>query len=282
MIALKRYPLASTVFFSCASRLAMVATITLCGTPAYAHDLWIELTTFSPAAGQLVGARLRVGENFAGDSLPRDPALIDQFIVVDAAGRKPVTGVAGDDPAGSFRVAAPGLLVIGYHSNPSTVELPAEKFNQYLKEEGLEAVAAERTRRKETGAATREHFSRCAKSLLLSGAPNEAQGDRQLGCTLELLAERNPYALRAGQELPIRLTYLNRPLSGALVIAMNRANPAEKLSARTDNDGRVRFQLPPDKLWLVKAVHMVRAPLVSKVQWTSFWASLTFDLRRLK
>ena len=58
------------------------------------------------------------------------------------AGRKPLVGRDGADPAGFLRVATPGLLVIGYHSNPSPVEQTAEKFNQYLKEEGLDAVAA--------------------------------------------------------------------------------------------------------------------------------------------
>ena len=74
------------------------------------------------------------------------------------------------------------------------------------------------------------------------------------------MAERNPYAIRSGQDLPVRLTYENRPLAGALVVAMNRLNPAEKLSARTDTDGRVRFRLRPGGMWLIKAVHMIPAP----------------------
>ena len=41
---------------------------------------------------------------------------------------------------------------------------------------------------------------------------------------------------------------------------MNRLNPSEKLSARTDEDGRVRFKLRPGGMWLIKAVHMVPAP----------------------
>ena len=42
-----------------------------------------------------------------------------------------------------------------------------------------------------------------------------------------------PTRIRAGEDLPVRLTYENRPLAGALVVAMNRLNPSEKLSART-------------------------------------------------
>lgn len=219
-----------------------------------------------------------MGQDLLGDPLPRDPALINQFVVEDAGGRKPLVGRDGSDPAGFLRVGTPGLLVVGYFSNPSPVELAAEKFNRYLKDEGLDAVAALRARRNETGAKAREFFSRCAKSLVLSGSPSEAQGDRPLGFTLELVAERNPYAIRAGEDLPIRLTYQNRPLAGALVVAMNRLNPSEKLAARTDSAGRVRFRLRPAGMWLVKAVHMLPAPAGANAEWVSFWASLTFEL----
>ena len=255
----------------------VAAVVALAGAPLLAHDMWMEPSTFSPAAGDIVSVRLRVGQDLLGDPIPRDPALVNQFVFEDASGRKPLVGRDGADPAGFLRVSAPGVVVIGYRSNPSQVELTAEKFNQYLKEEGLEAVAALRARRNETGAKARELFSRCAKSLVLSGLPNDAQGDRTLGFPLELVAERNPYAIRAGQDLPVRLTYQSRPLAGALVVAMNRLNPSEKLTARTDADGRVRLQLRRSGMWLIKAVHMLPAPAGALADWESYWASLTFE-----
>ena len=177
----------------------MVAAVAVVRAPLFAHDMWIEPATFAPEPGQIVAVKLRVGQDLLGDPLPLDPALVNQFVVEDAVGRRPVVGRNGADPAGLLRVAMPGLLVIGYRSNPSFVELPAEKFNQYVKDEGLDAVAAQRARRNELGAAAHELFSRCAKSLVLSGSASDAQGDRRLGFTLELVAERNQYA---GQIFP--------------------------------------------------------------------------------
>jgi len=221
--------------------------------------MWIEPTTFTPAPGQTVGVKLRVGEELLGDPIPRSAQLIREFVVVDAGGRRTVMGREGRDPAGYVRG---GEAVIGYWSHPSVADLEADKFNQYLREEGLEHIVGARARRK-----VREQFSRCAKSLL-SGAD-----DQVLGFPLELLAERNPHSLR-GALLPVRLTYENRPLAGALVVAMNRLRPAEKVSARTDKEGRVRLALRGDGLWMVKAVHMTPAG----EEWASYWASLTFEL----
>ena len=243
-----------------------------------AHDMWIDPTTFLPQTGQIVGVRLRVGQDLLGDPIPRDPALIREFVVEDGEGRKPVIGRGGADPAGFVRASSSGLLVIGYHSNPATVELSGEKFTQYLKEEGLDAVLSSRARRGQTGAGARELFSRCAKSLVLSGPPAAGVSDRLLGFPLELLAERNPYALGEGEELPVRLTYGKAPLPAALIVAINRQNPAQKISARTAADGRVRLPLRQPGMWLIKAVHMVPAPDGSGADWESFWASLTFEI----
>ena len=257
----------------------VVTGLALVEVPLAAHDMWIEPATFFPQSGQIVSLRLRVGQDLLGDPLLLDPSLVNQFVVSDGDGVRPVVRRDGRDPAGLVRLITPGVHVIGYRSNPSTIEIPADTFNQYLKEEGLDAVSAQRARRNETRAPAREIFSRCAKSLVFSGAAAAAQGDRPLGFTLELVAERNPYQLRAEQDLPVRLTYESRPLAGALVVAINRLNPADKVSARTDADGRVRFRLRHDGMWLIKAVHMVPAPADAHAEWASFWASLTFEMR---
>jgi uncharacterized GH25 family protein len=255
---------------------ALLGAVALFSVRLCAHDLWIEPTTFAPKNGEVVGLRFRLGQDLLGDPLPRDPRLIKQFVVEDATGRKPVIGREGGDPAGFVRAGSPGVLVVGYHSNASAVELPADKFNQYLKEEGLDAIAALRVSRNQAGTASRELFSRYAKTLIMSGPTSDTQGDRRLGFPFEIVAERNPYALRADQDLPVRVTFEDRPLTGVLVVAMNRLNPSEKQSARTDKDGRVRFRLRSEGMWLIKAVHMIPATAGNDADWMSFWASLTF------
>jgi len=259
---------------------AVIVVVTLHSAAVGAHDLWIEPTHFMPEVGKLIGVRLLVGVDMQGDPLPRDPVLIDQFVVVDGSGRKPMVGRDGSDPAGLLRTTTPGLVIVGYFSRPSPILLSAERFNQYVKEEGLDTIAGLRVNRHETAADAREIFVRCAKSLLWSGPPDPKQSDRALGFTLELVAERNPYTLGAGQQFPVRLTYKGQPLAGALVMAVNRANPKVKVSMRSDKEGRVAFKLPQNGMWLIKAVHMIEAPAGSGAQWASFWASLTFELNR--
>ena len=243
-----------------------------------AHDFWIEPTGFMADVGRVVGVKLRVGQDFHGDPVPRSDASIGDFVVVDAAGRREIVGRDGADPAGLLRVTSPGLMVIGYHSRPSPVTLPADKFTDYLKEEGRDAVIAARAKTLGSQRDGREIFSRAAKSLVRSGEMTAASGDRVLGFPIELVAERNPYQMRSGDQLSVRLTYKDAPLAGALIVAFNQRHPFLKKRVRSDQNGRATFTIDEPGPWLVKAVHMVPAPTGSNADWESFWASLTFEI----
>jgi uncharacterized GH25 family protein len=246
-------------------------------TPALlAHNFWIEPTTFTPAPGQRVAVRLRVGAELQGDPVPRDPNLIKRFVAVGPSGEAPVPGVPNTEPAGFEAFAAPGLYTIVYDSGRSPVELDAAKFETYLKEEGLEAVAAARARQGKSAAGAKEVFSRCAKALIAVGGPGSGH-DRVFGQRIELVAEKNPYTLAGGGELPVRLLYQGKPLAGALVMALQRGR-TDKVTVRSDSRGRVLLKLDRPGFWLIKAVHMIPAPADAGADWESLWASLTFAL----
>lgn len=261
-------------------RAAVVVAACLAGMTARsaAHDFWIDPSAFHPRPGSLVGLRLLVGQDMIGDPVPREPASIERFVVAQGAGQKPVPGRDGGDPAGILKVDGPGLLVVGYQSLPRAIELPPGKFEQYLGEEGLDEIRHVIADPSKQRTIARELFVRCAKTLLASGDTSASQSDSRLGLTLELMAERNPYASKAGERLPFVLTYEGKVKPGALVIAVSARNPSQRLSARTDKAGRVTFVFPHGGTWLVKAVHMTAAPAASGADWHSFWASTSFDL----
>jgi len=246
-----------------------------------AHNFWIEPSAFTPAPGQRLAVRLRVGQELKGNPVPRDPALMKRFVAAGPAGDSPVPGVPNTEPAGFEAFAAPGLYTIVYDSGRSPVELEAAKFEEYLQQEGLEKISALRARQGKSAASAKEVFSRCAKALLNVGNGGSGPGfDRVFNQRLELVAEKNPYALAGGGELPVRLLYEGKPLAGALVMALQRDPPdkVDKVMARTDARGRVTLKLDRPGFWLVKAVHMIQAPPDAGADWESFWASLTFAL----
>ena len=252
--------------------------IALAATPALAHEYWIEPASFRPTVGQKVPLRLYVGQDFRGESQIFLPQLFDRYSVVGPGGEQAVAGTAGDDPAGRFTPAQPGLHVVVFHSNLATVNFNTRaEFERYLDKEGLERVRAlpgyERLVSRQI---IRERYSRNAKSLIIIGSAAEV--DRIVGLPLELIAERNPASGGRGA-FPVRLLHKGQPLQGALVIAFQRTNPVTRITARTDQDGRARLPLRNPGLWLVSAVHLAPAPRFAREEWESLWASLTFELK---
>lgn len=247
---------------------------------AFAHDVWIEPSSFRPAVGERVSVALRVGQDLRGEPMPRIPALIERFVLKGEGREIPVAGRAGADPAGMTVVGEPGLQWIGYQSKAYPMTIDGPKFEAYLKEEGLERIIADRARKGQAAAPGRERFYRCAKSLLdARGLSAKAKADVPLGFTLELVPRKNPYALQAGGVLPLSLTFRGKPIANVLVVAMRKDAPEKAVRARTDAAGRVSLRLDGDGFWLIKAVHMQAAPPGAGVDWESWWASMTFDLQ---
>lgn len=259
--------------------LLTLAAVLLIAPIALAHDVWIEPSSFRPAVGERVTVALRVGQDLRGEPMPRIPALIERFMLKGEAREIPVVGRAGADPAGMTVVGEPGLQWLGYQSKAYPMTIEAQKFEAYLKEEGLERIIAERAKKTQTTAPGRERFYRCAKSLLNVAGNQTPKADVPLGFTLELVPRKNPYALHSGDTLPLSLTFRGKPIANVLVVALRKDAPEKAVRARTDTAGRVSLRLDGAGFWLVKAVHMQAAPPDAGVDWESWWASMTFDLQ---
>jgi uncharacterized GH25 family protein len=230
--------------------------------------------------GEPVPIVLRVGQDFTGTSQPLIPQWFSDYAARGPTGVEEITGYIGDDPAGSFTPDSPGDWMIGYRSTQAFVEIEPAKFNTYLEKEGLEWVMAVREERGEGDTNARELYSRCAKSLIRAGDEAVSGGyATPLGYTLELIPERDPYAMAPGDALPLSLLYQGNPLANILVIAFTAEHPDEQQLLRTNDDGRVIVKLTKPGVWLIKGVHIIETPdTEERADWESFWASLTFQL----
>jgi uncharacterized GH25 family protein len=256
----------------------LASALWLAATPALAHDFWIEPANFAPNAGDKVPLKLFVGQHFTGNSVLYLPEHFERYSAFGADGaEQPVAGNRGDDPAGTM-VAGAGVNIVGFHSKKFEVSFDSlPEFEKYLADEGLERNLALAGKRWKLRSGILEVYSRCAKSFIKVGNPSGAWSDHVFGFPLELIATSSPYA--AARKLQVQLLYRGKPLEAALVVAFNKHSPHEKVKVRTDQDGRATLPLARDGVWLVTSVHMIPAPLLSRADWESFWASLTFELR---
>ncbi len=246
---------------------------------AQSHEFWIEPNGFRPQVGSVLRIGLWVGDRFAGEAYPYDPDRIDRFTLVGAATEKPVIGKSGV-AISLVKIDAAGLHRIGYRSKRARNQLSAVEFERYLKEEGLEQIIQRRAERGESDQVGLEVYSRCAKALVCAGGECATDSDAPLGCPLEIVAVQNPYQLKAGDDLRVRVLYDGNPLRAARVVAVNKRDPDKLSFAISDSRGEAVFGLREPGEWLITTIQMIRAPESVDADWESFWASLTFELPR--
>ncbi|NML63773.1 DUF4198 domain-containing protein [Hymenobacter sp. RP-2-7] len=264
-----------------------ILPVLLLATAALGHEFWLAPASYCVAVGASVPIKLLVGENFQGETWPRPTRRVRRFVrlgpsLADSTDLRPA--LLADSLAPAMRCPAPGLHVVALTSQPSFIELPADKFTAYLKEEGLTLALRQR---ETAGVATtkpgREAYRRCAKTLVLAGALSPAAADtacrRMLGLPLELVPEQNPYRLAPGAALTVRLLRQGQPVAGALVQVWEAGQPATRhFSTHTNQQGRLLLRLPGAGPYLLAAVQLEPAPpaLAPQADWLSTWASLTF------
>ena len=273
-----------------ATALRLLLTFSVFGPiAAKAHEFWLLPQSFSVPPTQAFLLELRVGAGWPGESLGRNPDYIERFGLLDAKGERRIGGQPGADPAGVVMTNTPGAAWAVFRSKQSSITLEAAKFESYLREEGLDNISEARRLNGTSDAPAREMYSRCAKSLLQVGRSAKTSAKtsaallkRNTGLTLELIPQTDPQQLRAGGVFTVQLLYLNKPLRGALVKALPQTAQGElstlQITGRSDAQGRVTLPLSRGGVWLINAVHMVKAAPQLNADWESVWSSLTFEL----
>lgn len=174
----------------------------------------------------------------------------------------------------------PGVHVVSLQTNYSQSDLPALRFNDYLKAEGLTPAIEHRSRTGQTNAAGKEIYSRRAKALVRVGTSPVTISPHvttPLGMTLEIVPTLNPYSASASQSLPFTIYYKGRPLPGALVKLHNLAADEEPAATMVSNSsGRVAFKLPRRGNWQLNVVWTETLAGNPTADFDTTFSSLTF------
>src|SRR5262245_1849321 len=252
---------------------------------ALAHDYWLVPETFTPKKGEEVKVRMFVGDGFEAEkeieySSKKTTAL--ELITAKAKVKEFPDLKDGTKPTVSFKMDAMNTAVLRIDRGWSSITLKADKCTEYLKEEGLEHIIKARSVAGEADADGKERYRRCLKTILHAGGEPDDTPTKPLGQVLEIVPGKNPYSLKAGDELPVRVLFEDKPLAGLKLFAWYRdAKVVETLTATTDKEGKASFKLTRSGVWLIRGVHMRRVSEKNPdppADWESFWVSVTFEV----
>jgi uncharacterized GH25 family protein len=252
---------------------------------ATAHDFWLQPSQYWVAPDALTSLTLQVGHGPFRQRSPIPARRIVRIQAIDPAGM--ATDLHGQlEPGqatqdGEFRLKSPGSHVLVLQTDDAAqTHLPAIRFNDYLKAEGLTPALEQRARLQRTAADGSERYSRCAKSLVQAGAAaadTDAQITTPVGLPLEIVPEANPYDAHGSASLPVRVIYEGRPLAGALVKLTNLQDDASPFEVRlTDRWGRASFTLPTSGTWLLNVIWTKVMSASDEVDFETVFSSLSF------
>lgn len=261
--------------------LSATATV-LVAAAAFAHDLYVMPERFRVAVGETLTVALH-----NGDAFPESEASVAVERLRDAslragAASAPLSNlrVEANRTLGNVTVPAAGTLVLTARTIPNLIELAPDKFTAYLKEEGQPEVIQWRAAHGESGKPGRERYSKYIKSLLLAGTPSDAF-QTVVGFPIEIIPEKDPYRLKPGDSLPVRVLFRGAPAAGLQVESAwaGAAGKKVQVAGRTNAEGRVNVPLAQAGRWRLHAIKMERCADPKAADWESFWSSLTFELR---
>lgn len=259
----------------------------LCAAPLSAHDFWLQPSRFWVAPGAKVPLTIQVGHGAARQRSPIPAQRVVGFVSVGPGTRADRRaqlhlGQAAADADLAF--TAPGTHVILFASNNAMSNLPALRFNDYARAEGLTAVIRQRAATGTTGAPARELYSRRAKALIQVGTPGrtpQPHVTRPSGLSLDIVPERNPYESYAGAAFPVRVLYRGKPLAGALVKLTDlRADEKPVEMHLTDSAGRAVFKARRSGEWQMNVVWSEPLRTTRAADFLTTFSSLTFGFPR--
>ncbi len=275
------------ITFISMKRTALFLCILILSAIAFAHEFWLHPRKYFYSIRETANIRFAVGENFEGENWKGNKDKIMQLVhytpsegMIDIAGR--LSASTGDSL--QLPLQEEGTHMVIFNSTNSFIRLEADKFNEYLKEDGHDEAALYRKTHGEENTSGTEHYQRSVKTILqVSGKLTDAC-TRPTSLPLDIIPGENPYSIPnpSTNKKPVmvkfRVLFNGEALSNALVRGWYHV-PGKGVKAdtvRTNKKGWVSLERHPG-IYMVSCVHMERATKGSEADWQSYWSSLSFE-----
>jgi uncharacterized GH25 family protein len=241
---------------------------------AAAHDTWLRPHAFRLAPGATLRLELTSGGAFPELDWAPEPERL-------SLARVRLVGVTADVPKGTrgehalvltTPLRAGGVAAVWVSTKPVTLTLQEAEVEEYLHEIGAAEALRQWSQRKPPRA-WRERYRKHAKTLVQVGGLSDDAWGRPVGLELEIVPEADPFALRPGESLPVRVLKRGTPLAGFPLAAA--APGAERRLVTTDAEGRARVGIDRPGPWLLAGTEI----RPKGGAWESDFTTLTLEVR---
>ena len=245
-----------------------------------AHEFWIQPDKFIYKRGETINLRFLTGENFAGENWTGGKEKVQSMRLyfddaIDKSFEDNFTNDKGDSIP--FSIVTEGTAMVTLNTKNSFIDLDAEKFNAYLREEGLSEALDYRTQHGDTAKNGTEHYQRCVKTILQIGKSKSHDCKKRTDLVLDIVPDENPYSISKDGKIKMKLFFQGDALKKTKIKVWHKANNKVNVEEyTTDESGEVKIFISPRGEWMISCVKMVRAKNDPEAEWQSYWGTLTW------
>lgn len=190
-----------------------------------------------------------------------------------------------------FKTGAPATYVAGVSTAARNIEMEATRFNSYLERDGVVDMLEYRKNEGKLEEDAVEKYSKHVKTIYQVGDNLTGDYGKVLGFPIEFIPLQNPYQLKQGDDLVVKLLSNSKPLADQLVISgldtgevHEHEHKGDKTHThdngeqiRTDNRGNLTLKLDEKGIYHLRTIHMVESSEEGLTH-ESNWATLTFSV----
>lgn len=263
-----------SIFFSSSAAILLAAR-------AFAHDTWLLPDRFEVAPKQTVTLDLTSGMAFPALEVGPKRERVEAALCRLAGHTLDISDISAGPKSLVFKkeLSEPGIAAFWVKLPPKSIELKPEQVQEYLEEIDAPAGVRKQWAEAKEPKRWRELYSKHTKTFVRVGEP--PQTDRSwaepVGIVLEIVPEKDPSALREGEDLPIHVLKDGAPFAGFAINAL-AAGATKGETRKTDAAGRTMFRFDKAGRWLLRGTD-VRKSTRADADWESDFTTLTLEVK---
>lgn len=202
------------------SLLLLASIVLLCS-----HDLYIKMDSYFLKPNQTATLRLYNGTFEKSENTITRDRMLDASIVFNNQ-RLAIDSTQWEDKDSTvtqlfFTPVASATYVAGVSTKARNIALSAEKFNDYLKHDGVLDMLNYRTKTNLLTQDAVEQYEKHVKAIYQVGDTKTADWQTVLNYPIEFVPQENPYDKNTGDSIAVQLLLNGKPLANQLVFAHN-------------------------------------------------------------
>ena len=247
--------------------------------PAFGHDTWLQPRRSAVLPGTIAQLDLTSGDKFPA----LEYAVKPERVTVARArldGKTIDLSIPGPEKKSlEFRVplSNSGVAAIWLSLSPQPIELKSSEVKHYLDEIDAPVALRQAWTSAKGSRQWREIYTKHAKTFVRVGQPKmDRSWSEPVGMALEIVPEKDPTSLRAGDQFPVRVLKNGAPLAD-FSLGIVREGGSQRVFQKTDAKGQVTFKVARSGRWLLRGTEL-RSTTRQATDWESDFTTLTFDV----